>query len=58
MSHDVSIRLPGPSADRYTVLCETCGEVGTADDFQLAELIRRLHQALDAIVVPGTEMAG
>ena len=36
---------------RFEIECERCGEVGSADDRELAELIKRLHESLTAKVI-------
>jgi hypothetical protein len=37
--------------NRFEIECESCGEVGTADDRELASRIKRLHESLAAKLV-------
>jgi hypothetical protein len=54
-SHEVVIYdPPGQYAGndkRFEIECERCGEIGTADDRELAGLIKRLHESLAARVI-------
>jgi hypothetical protein len=57
VSHSVTVTEPLTPGGRYAIDCACCGEVGTADEPDLAGVIKRLHEAFVAILVDAWEVA-
>jgi hypothetical protein len=57
VSHSVTVTEPLTPGGRYAIDCACCGEVGTANDLDLADVIKRLHEAFVAMLVDAWEVA-
>jgi hypothetical protein len=57
VSHSVTVTEPLTHGGRYAIDCACCGEVGTADEPGLAEVIKRLHEVFVAVLVDAWEVA-